>query len=614
MLRPVLCLSLLLLTACGRIPGAIESKAQASNSGAPERSLASYLHDLSPVIDGVTVENAVVEHYEIPTSDGITLDSWIRRPATEGPQPLVLYVTPYYGGGDPTMAANALGDPSLVLAPFLIPRGYAVGFLSVRGTGNSGGCYTSGGVAERRELGEAIEYLAAQPWSNGKVGTIGVSFDGATSAELFTEAPPSLKAVVPIEAVTDYYRYGFNNGVLRNINGAYPTYYVPVSDTAPAGLEGGVGPSDPVGFARAVSGNVCADQVTTQAASVENVATQNKTPYWQERDLPAIVRSSLEKPRPAMFYIQGHQDANVDTLHATDWLEAAYQTGAPIHIWMGQWVHEYQQSTDGSPCQEFAPCRGDFWEVALLAWFDQFLKGIDTGILDAPAVQTQADDGVWRHEDHWPPKTLEDTALYPSSDGSLAIAAGSGTVSYKDNTVTVPTQGPVYQTQVPAPLNGSTLEFVSAPLEHDLRLTGAPRLQSVVTADGARANLIATLLARTPDGSQRYINFAAQSLNHIASLEQGDLDITGKALALDVGFFPLDSIVYAGEQLVLVLSGTIEQRHSSAGGNSANLQNSGARLLPIGMGANISLDLAQTRLVLPRNPGDRVEPLDWLEE
>ena len=97
----------------------------------PGKALSSYLHDLSPKLEGVTAADAVWEHYNIPVSDGTVLDGWIKRPPGEAGQPLVVVFSPYYGGGDPNF--SLLGTPSDAFADFLIPRGYAVGFISVGG-------------------------------------------------------------------------------------------------------------------------------------------------------------------------------------------------------------------------------------------------------------------------------------------------------------------------------------------------------------------------------------------------------------------------------------------------------------------------------------------------
>lgn len=575
-------------------------------SANPGKALGSYLHDLSPKLEGVTSANATLEHYSIPTSDGTVLDGWVRRPPGEFGQPLVIVFSPYYGGGDPSL--SVLGDPSSSFGDYLIPYGYAVGFISVGGTGNSGGCFRDGGAIERQQLYDAAEYMAKQTWSNGNIAAIGVSYDGTTANELFVAAPPSIKTVVPMEAISDFYRYTFNiGGIPRADNTFFTTYYYPIVGLAPAGLEGGVGPTEPVSYMTELEGEPCPEQLAIQQESVTTEVSADKTPFWHERDAVELIEKSLTQKRPPMFFIEGFQDANVDPQMADGFLEVVKKTGVPLHIWFGQWVHAYPQGS--AACAKGAPCRGDFWEQALLAWFDQFLKGRDTGILNAPAVQLQADDGVWRHEETWPPKT-EVLSLYPQANGSLGLAAGTGSASYLDAGSNHYGEGNT-GSSVPFPQPpGASVEFVSAPLKDRLRLTGLPQLKTLATADGMRANLVVTLLERKADGSQRYLNFAALNLNHAESLDAGDSDITGKPLSAVFNFYPQDNMIAAGSQLVLHLAGDVETDREQTG-NASNFLNYGMNLLPISVGANVTLDLAKTELLLPQNTGDRVEDLPW---
>src|SRR5688500_5112030 len=118
-------------------PPADDPVAQRPVTSAP---LASYLRGLSEPLDGVTFDTAMIEQYRTPVTELIELDTWIARPRVDGPVPIVLDVTPYYGGGAPT----GLGR----VGTELIQRGYAVGVSSVRGTGQSGGCFTQGGPTE----------------------------------------------------------------------------------------------------------------------------------------------------------------------------------------------------------------------------------------------------------------------------------------------------------------------------------------------------------------------------------------------------------------------------------------------------------------------------------
>jgi predicted acyl esterase len=606
--RLLACAAFALLSGCGSSTAPVSAPeapapTPAPGAGAP---LSSYLHDLSPKLDGVTADSATLEHYAIPVSDGTVLDGWVRRPPGEFGQPLVIVFSPYYGGGDP--ALSVLGDPSSSFAQYLVPYGYAVGFISVGGTGNSGGCFRDGGPIERRQLYDAAEFMAHQTWSNGRLAAIGVSYDGTTANELFVEPPPSIKTVVPMEGISDFYRYTFNiGGIPRADNTFFTTYYYPIVGLSPAGLEGGVGPTEPAGWMTELQGEPCPEQLAIQQESVTTEVSADKTPYWDERDAIALVRDSLDRPRPPMFFIEGFQDANVDPQMADGWLEAVAQTGVPLHVWFGQWVHAYPQSGD---CAALAPCRGDFWEQALLAWFDQFLLGRNTGILDAPAVQLQADDGTWRHAQHWPPSTLA-LSLFPQADGTLGLVAGDGTASYLDTGSNHYSDGNTGEV-VPFPqVPGSSLDFAGAPLPATLRLTGLPRLQFGATASGQRANLVATLLERKADGTQRYLNFGALNLNHAGSIAAGAADITGVPLAATFNFYPQDNVVAAGSRLVLHLAGDIETTHTSSG-DAANFLNYGMNVLPVAAGATVTLDLAQTRLELPVNPDQRAEATPWV--
>ena len=571
------------------------------------RSLASYLHDLSPRLMNVTSANAALEHYSIPVSDGTILDSWVRRPPGIAGQPLVIVFSPYYGGGDPTL--SALGDPSSTFASHLIPYGYAVGFVSVGGTGNSGGCFRDGGPIERKQLYDAAEYLSKRSWSNGAVATIGVSYDGTTANELFVAAPPSIKTVVPMEGISDYYRYTFHKGgIPRGDNTFFTTYYYPIVGLASAGLEGGVGPTEPVSYMTELQGEPCPEQLAIQQESVKTEVSADKTPFWRDRDAVELVNNSLTQKRPPMFFIEGLQDANVDPQMADGYLEAVKKTGVPLKVWFGQWVHAYPQ---GTTCAVKGACRGDFWDTALLAWFDQFLKGRNTGILDTPTVQVEGDDGVWRHEASWPP-ALKTTVLKMQAAGTLGTTAGSGTASYLDigsNHYNESNTGRMVPYPQPP---GVSVEFVSDMLTSPLRLSGQPRLVMAATADGTHANLIATLLERKADGTQRYLNFAALNLNHANSPYLGAADITGVPLTATLDFYPQENVIAAGSKLVLHLGGDIALTHTVTG-NATNFLNYGMNLLPVAVGANVKLDLSKMQLELPVNASDVQEKLSWLQ-
>lgn len=531
------------------------------------RTLGSYLHDLSEPIPGVTTANAILSHDRIPAPDGKLLDAWVLRPNVSGPVPVILEVTSYYGGGDPMDPTNVLAGNFQNVAGRFVPRGYAVAIASVRGTGNSEGCFTIGGPAEARDTAAIVQHYAGQPWSNGKVGMMGVSYPGTTPQDVWVEAPPGLATIVPISGISDLYKYNFVNGVHIDTTGyAFNTYYWGLTGLGPVGLNGGNQLRDPVNVPGAIAGEVCPEQVWVQEGGVSSTLDGNKDGYWQVRDFLAELRQSPARQRASVFYIHGLQDWNVKPHMMEDWLPAALATGVPYHIWLGQWDHAY-------------PDRADWW-TTLTAWFDQFLKGRDTGILDAPAVQVKDDDGRWRHEREWPPRHVKRLTLRPRPDGALGASAQAGSVSYHDYAGIQP--------PLALPLGADQAVFVSEPLEQDLHLSGLPRFEADVTASGDRASLILTLAERTPEGD-RAVNYAAISLNHVRDLANGDPSVAGRKQRVAVNFFPQDDVIHAGSRIVLIASGGVIKAGSQPGPD----------LKPVSSGSTITLDLGEAKLILP---------------
>jgi X-Pro dipeptidyl-peptidase len=529
--------------------------------------LLSYLHNVSEPIPGVTVESSILLHHRIPAEDGTLLDTWVVRPNIAEPVPVILEVTSYYGGGSPVDPTNVLAGNFQQVAEIFVPRGYAVAISSVRGTGNSEGCFTIGGPEEARDTVAVIQYLAHQPWANGRVGMMGVSYPGTTPQDVWVEAPPELKTIVPISGISDLYKYNFVNGVHINPQGyAFNTYYWGMVGLSPVGLNGGDQLRDPVSVPGAVIGEVCPEQVWVQEGGVSSTVDGNKDGYWQLRDFLAELRATSSRPRASVFYIHGLQDWNVKPHMMEDWLPDLI-SDVPYKIWLGQWGHAY-------------PDREDWWTV-LTAWYDKFLKGRDTGILTAPRVQVKDDDGRWRHESIWPAGNPARLTLHPRQDGTLASQPAPGAASYQDYNGVLPPLGL-------QPLGPDRVVFVSEPLTEDLHLAGLPRFEADVTASGDRANLILTLAERTPDGSDRAVNYAAISLNHVQSLAQGRSSVAGLTQRVAVNFFPQDDVIHAGSRIVLI-----------AAGNTVPGGQPGPDLQPVASGSEITLDLGNAKLVLP---------------
>src|SRR5579864_329871 len=115
--------------------------------------------------------------------------------------PLILTYSPYsiLGRNGDASHWNALG--------------YSRAYADVVGTGNSGGCWDYGGMGEKQTAYDVIEAIAAQPWSNGKIGMLGGSYDGTTQYAAAVMHPPHLTTIVPEAAIDRWYDYAFAGGI-----------------------------------------------------------------------------------------------------------------------------------------------------------------------------------------------------------------------------------------------------------------------------------------------------------------------------------------------------------------------------------------------------------------
>jgi putative CocE/NonD family hydrolase len=133
------------------------------------------------------------ESYVVPTRHGQLYVEIVRPVDSAGSTvraPAIFTLSPYS-----TLGRN--GDASR-----WVPRGYTRVWADVVGTGNSGGCFDYGGRREKESGYDLVEWIAGQPWSTGKVGMIGGSYNGTTATATAVTRPPHLTTIIP-EASAD---------------------------------------------------------------------------------------------------------------------------------------------------------------------------------------------------------------------------------------------------------------------------------------------------------------------------------------------------------------------------------------------------------------------------
>src|SRR5215208_6023246 len=139
----------------------------------------------------------------VPMRDGVMLAADVHRPAATGRYPVLVYRTPYDRTGPGAKS-------SLVEAA--VRRGYAVVLQDVRGRHGSGGVFEPY-QQEGRDGYDTIEWAARQPWSNGAVGTFGLSYPGAVQWLAAVESPPHLRAMVPAMTFATPRTFFYSGGV-----------------------------------------------------------------------------------------------------------------------------------------------------------------------------------------------------------------------------------------------------------------------------------------------------------------------------------------------------------------------------------------------------------------
>ncbi|WP_067470608.1 CocE/NonD family hydrolase [Nocardia amamiensis] len=329
----------------------------------------------------------------IDSTDGTRLHADILRPAgvsEDTRTPVILTVSPYRAHLAYLSEPRLTGGPSTdnLSADLFLAAGYTYVIVDLRGFGGSGGCPDFGGPGERADVAAAVEWAAGQPWSTGKVGMFGVSYEGWTGLMGLAAKPEGLAAVAAFEPVVDPYSYLYMQGVSWKFSGK------PIT-------ERGVRPADFVGLEHLLiastpprpedGGEYRSNATQLPWQCYQNYLTEigDHTPdttFWRERDLVAPLRGSTIP----LFLGQGFVDYNTRAYRVFDLWNGL---GPGAHrAWFGQWGHRTCNDKCGTP----------HFDTELLAFFDKHVAGRDVEI-PGPRITVGQFDGRWRAETAWPP-------------------------------------------------------------------------------------------------------------------------------------------------------------------------------------------------------------------
>jgi putative CocE/NonD family hydrolase len=411
------------------------------------------------------------------------------------------------------------------LYSYFVRRGYVVAAVDIRGTGNSEGRIVPYEYSDiEHEDGEAvIDWLSRQPWSSGHVGMFGISWGGFNSIQMAARAVPALKAIVAIDATEDLYQddVHYMDGIMH-----LDSWEMSMDlDNARPGAPDFV--IDDANFR---------DRFDIEPWTLSHKRRQRDGPYWDR----ASLRGRYDEIRIPTFHIGGWYDGYRDSVARM----LQHVKNAPVKAMVGAWHHTWPHQPYPGPGME--------WRHEAIRWFDQFLKGEDTGILDEPRFAVFVRDwhppgphldqapGTWRYEEGWPIARIRDRVLYPQPDhalGAAAPAAATHSLRYVPS-IGVEGGGPVmWWGDVAHDQRGTdafSLVYDSAPLEEDLEILGFPQAFLEVAANATRANWVARLSDVAPDGTVTQVTGAAINGTHRESAREPRAIVPGEPFALDI--------------------------------------------------------------------------------
>lgn len=438
----------------------------------------------SEVRDGMRIEWDV----PIEMDDGTVLRADVFRPDDGGRYPVILSSGPYAKGlafqegfksawlrlteSFPEAAegtSNKYQNWELVDPEKWVPDGFACVRVDSRGAGRSPGNLDIFWEREAKDLYDCVEWAGAQPWSNGKVGTNGISYYAMVGWMVGALNPPHLAAVCAWEGACDFYReLARHGGIMSDFLDKWYMRQV-------VSVQHGVGEQ---GTVSAVTGEPVAGPETLPE---EELAANRADPAREnlERELLDEYYATHLSPRV--------EDVRVPLLSAANWGGQGLHPRGNFEGFVRAGSEQKWLEVHGDT--HFSHFYSDYGVTLQKRFFGHFLKGEDTGWQAQPRValnvRRPGEQFELRAEKEWPLARTEWTRYYLQPDGK----------GFEP-------QAPVETGQLSFAATGDGLQFWTPPLERELEITGPVAAKLWVSSDTTDADIFVVLGVYDPDGNE----------------------------------------------------------------------------------------------------------------
>jgi uncharacterized protein len=361
----------------------------------------------------------------VPMRDGVNLLADVHRPTEPGRYPVLVAASPY------PRQIQDLGAPAGFIeagaSDFFVPRGYVHVIANNRGTSGSGGTFGFFDGQERRDMYDLVEWAGTQPWSDGNVGMIGISYFAGTQMEAAVERPPHLKAIMPIAGTFDLYESATHHGL---VSSGFLTPFLSMIGMTSAQTNK-LWRSKLIDAVRTLLLTPAIHKKFEHAngeaaiAGLKVLLKLHHPPHpWD--DLWRAI--AAEHPLRDAWWEDRNLLPLLDRVTIPVYLGCDWQN-VPLHL-----PHTFTayEKLVNSPHVRIAMLgeHGLAWpweslHIEALAWFDQWLKGHETGILAGPPFRYIIPEAEgWRTADSWPVSEAVHRSYALRGDGVLSETEG----------------------------------------------------------------------------------------------------------------------------------------------------------------------------------------------
>lgn len=481
----------------------------------------------------------------IEMPDGVRLAAklWLPRAARDHPVPCVLEYIPYRRRDNKAARDHQIHG-------YFAAHGYASLRVDMRGSGDSDGLLEDEYLPSEFDDGQNIlRWIAAQPWSNGRVGLFGLSWGGFNALQIAALRPPQVGAVITVCSSDDRYSddVHYMGGCLLTDNLSWASNMFAFNSCPP----------DPAIVGDSWRGTWRARLEHTELWIAKWLRHQHRDSYWRHGSVCEDY-SAIQVP---VMAVSGWRDGYTNPV-----FRLMEKLDVPRRAIVGSWGHKYPHMGGPGPAIDFlGEC---------LDWWDRWLRELKNGVDEEPRLRawmlapssplTESSPGRWVAEDQWPSSRIRQTEL-ALADGMLHFGEAPAR-RYATESIRSPLSVGLFagkwcsyaeETDLPwdqRQEDGGAILFDSEPLEEDLEILGAPKVELEIAADQPQAMVAVRLCDVAPSDRSARITFGILNLCHRKSHETPEVLEPGQPYRVELDLNHIAQRFPAGHRIRLAVS------------------------------------------------------------